>query len=149
MTIIALNPLMAGSHSMKQTAPHLIIAVFAATALVMIGCSDKNPIAPFQPEVINNADAFQFQITKARNVSTTLNYSWTNSGTRATINHSTALTAGSAVVTVYDANNQQVYTRGLLASGTEQSTVGVTGAWRIKIVFADFDGAANFRVEKL
>jgi hypothetical protein len=135
---------------MRTTVPSFLVAALAAAALFAAGCSsDKNPIAPFQPEVINNADAFQFQITHARNVSTTVSYTWTNTGTQATVNHSTALTAGSATVTVYDANNQQVYTHGLLASGTEQSAVGVAGSWRIRIVFGDFDGTANFRVEKL
>ena len=128
-----------------------ILAVVTALAAIatLSGCSDKNPIAPFQPEVINNADAFQFQITAARNVTTTLNYSWVNSGTRATINHSTARRQGTATVTVFDANDLQVYTHSLVASGTEQSAVGVAGTWRIKIVFGDFDGTANFRVEKL
>ena len=128
-----------------------ILAVLTALVAVTVlsGCSDKNPIAPFQPEVINNADAFQFQITAARNVTTTLNYSWVNSGTRATINHATARRQGTATVTIFDANDQQVYTHGLVASATEQSAVGVAGTWRIRIVFGDFDGTANCRVEKL
>ncbi|MEW5796943.1 MAG: hypothetical protein AB1772_11360 [Candidatus Zixiibacteriota bacterium] len=135
---------------MKSATLSMIIAAVTAAALIITGCSDKkNPISAFQPEVINNADAFQFQITNARNVSTTVNYSWVNSGTRATVNHSTSRTQGSATVTLFDANNQQVYTQGLLASGTEQSSVGVAGTWRIRIVFTDFDGTANFRVEKL
>jgi len=131
---------------MNTTSSVLLAMVVLVT---MSGCSDKNPIAPFQPEVINNADAFQFQITAARDVTTTLNYSWVNSGTRATINHATARQQGTATVTVFDANNQQVYTHSLVASATEQSTVGVAGTWRIRIVFGDFDGSANFRVEKL
>ena len=130
---------------------------FACTAIMtvlvlgaaLIGCSDDNPIAPFQPEVINNADAFQFQITAARDVTTTLNYSWVNSGTRATINHATARQRGTATVTLFDANGLQVYSHSLVASATEQSSVGVAGTWRIRIVFSDFDGTANFRVEKL
>jgi len=125
----------------------VVMALVAVT--VLSGCSDKNPIASFQPEVINNADAFQFQITGARNVTTTLDYSWVNSGTRATINHATARRQGSSTVTVFDANNQQVYTHSLVASATEQSAVGVAGTWRIRVVFGDFDGTANFRVEKL
>ncbi len=127
-----------------------IIASALIAIFVLGGCSDKtNPIASYQPEVVNHADAFQFQITHAKNVSTTLNYSWVNSGTRGTINHATALTGGTAVVTIFDANNQQVYTSSLKASGTEQSAFGVAGTWKIRIIFSDFDGTANFRVEKL
>ena len=135
---------------MRTALPSFLVTALAAATFLVAGCSnDKNPIAPFQPEVINNADAFQFQITSAKDVTTTVSYSWSNTGTQATINHSTAMTDGSAVVTVYDADNQQVYTHGLLASGTEQSTAGVAGTWSIKIVFSRFDGTANFRVEKL
>lgn len=135
---------------MRTSLSSSLVAVLAAAALFVAGCSDdKNPLGPFQPEVINNADAFQFQITKAKNVTTTVSYSWSNTGTQATINHSTTMTDGSAVVTVYDADNQQVYTHGLLASGTVQSATGVAGVWRIRIVFSGFDGTANFRVEKL
>ena len=76
-----------------------LVVIFTGAVLAITSCSDKkNPIAAFQPEVINNADAFQFQVTNASNVSTTLNYSWANTGTSASVNHSTARTQGSAVV---------------------------------------------------
>jgi hypothetical protein len=134
---------------MKALASILGAVTALAAVMALSGCSDKNPIAPFQPEVINNADAFQFQITAARDVTTTLNYSWVNSGTRATINHATATRKGTATVTIFDANDQQVYAHSLVASATDQSAVGVAGTWRIRILFNDFDGTANFRVEKL
>ena len=127
----------------------LLAVLFAA--LVLIGCSDekKNPISAFQPEIVNNADAFQFQITDASNVTTTVTYPWTNTGTQATINHSTVTTVGSATVYVLDADTTEVYTAGLSASLNEASSVGTAGNWTIRVVFVDFTGAANFRVEKL
>jgi hypothetical protein len=135
---------------MRTTTRPLIVAALAATALIAAGCSNNgNPIASFQPEVINNADAFQFQITHASNVSTTLNYSWANSGARATINNSTSLTGGSANLTLLDATGQQVYAGPLLASGTNQSAVGAPGVWTVQISFSHYDGSANFRVQKL
>ena len=122
-----------------------IMIVFLST-----GCSnDKNPIAPFEPEVINNADAFQFQITDAKNVTTTLTYPWSNTGAQATIDHSTALTSGIASVTIFDADSSQVYTSGLLASANESSTSGTIGTWYVKVTFNNFSGTVNFRVEKL
>lgn len=135
---------------MKSTATLLMSLAVLAAAVGIAGCTNNsNPIAPFQPEVINNADAFQFQITHAKTVTTTLTYSWVNNGTRATINHSTSMTSGSASVTLFDAAAQQVYTSPLLASGTQQSAVGVAGTWTVRIVFSYFTGSANFRVEKL
>ena len=135
---------------MKSATTLLMSLVVLGAVVGLGGCSNNsNPIAPFQPEVINHADAFQFQITHAKNVTTALNYSWVNSGTRATINHSTSTTSGTASVTLFDAAAQQVYTSPLLASGTQQSAVGVSGTWTVRIVFNNYSGSANFRVEKL
>ena len=108
-----------------------------------------NGLQYFQPEVINNADAFQFQITDGVNVTAVVSYPWTNTGTQATINHSTATTGGSATVTLFDADSIQVYTSGLVASATDQSSAGTTGTWYVQVVLTNFDGTANFRVEKL
>lgn len=130
----------------------LITMGIAVLMIALAGCGSdnkNNPIAAFQPEVINNADAFQFQITDATNVTTTLTYSWTNTGTGATVNHSTATTAGTAAITIFDADSTQVYSSGLLASGTEATATGTTGTWTIQVAFADFDGTVNFRVEKM
>ncbi len=122
----------------------------ALAVVLFSGCSDNNnPISAFEHEVINNADAFQFQITDAANVTTTLSYSWTNTGTRASIDHSTALTDGSATVTILDNDDTQVYTSGLVASATDASDVGVPGTWTVTVVLTDFSGTANFRAEKL
>ena len=127
-------------------------SLFLAVILLALGCSNdqkSNPISSFEPEVINSADAFQFQITDAADVSTTLIYQWENSGAQATIDHSTALTAGSATVEIMDADSNQVYNSGLLASGTDESLSGTSGIWFIKVIFADFDGTVNFTIEKL
>lgn len=119
-------------------------------ALMLAGCTDSNnPVSAFEPEIINNADAFQFQITDASNVTTTLNYEWINSLTQATIDHSTAITKGTATVEIFDADSTQVYTSPLLASGVEETLAGTSGAWFIKVTFADFSGTVNFRIEKL
>ena len=127
-------------------------SLFLAVILLALGCSNdqkSNPISSFEPEVINSADAFQFQITDAADVSTTLIYQWVNSGAQATIDHSTALTAGSATVEIMDADTTQVYTSGLLSSGTEESVTGTTGTWFVKVTFVDFNGTVNFTIEKL
>lgn len=129
----------------------LIVPSILSVCLLMVGCSsDKaNPLSAFQPEIINNADAFQFQITDATNVTTTVTYPWENTGTQATINHSTVTTSGSATVFLLDADTTQVYSASLSASLNEASSVGTTGTWIVRVVFVNFTGTTNFRVEKL
>jgi len=127
----------------------ILILALGLTVLMTASCGKDNPIAPFEPEVVNTADAFQFQITAAQNVTTTLSYTWNNSGQQATINHSTATTSGTATVTLLDASSNQVYTSGLAASATEQSSTGTAGNWTVVVVFTSYDGTANFRIERL
>ena len=121
------------------------------SVILLIGCGGEksNPLSAFQPEIINTADAFQFQVTDASDVTTTVTYAWTNTGAQATVNHSTVTTAGSATVFILDADSTQVYTAGLAASLNESSAAGTAGVWTVRVVFVDFSGTANFRVEKL
>jgi hypothetical protein len=113
-------------------------------------CGKKsNPIAAFEPEVVNNTDAFQFQITDASHVNTTLSYSWENTGSQATVDHSTVVNEGSAVIVILDADGTQVYSSGLKASANESTSVGTQGTWSVGLTFSNYSGTANFRLEKL
>lgn len=118
-------------------------------AISACGGGSSNPIAPqFQPEVINNVDSFSFQVTGVQNASSTLNYSWQNSGTTATVNQSASISGGSATLVILDASGTQVYSRSLSLNGTFVSTAGTTGLWTIRVVFSGTDGTVNFRSDK-
>lgn len=127
------------------------VLLVLAAILMTAGCSNsgRNPLAAFEPEIITTADAFQFQVTDASSVSTTVSYSWENTGTRATVNHSTVTNRGSATVYVLDADSVQVYTAGLVSSLNETTLDGAAGTWTVRVVFADYSGTANFRVERI
>lgn len=47
---------------------------------------------------------FQFQATGVTNVTWTYTYTWSNSGTTASVNQSTTIAAGTATVAILDAN---------------------------------------------
>jgi len=135
------------SHRLPRAVP-----VLALSALALIGaaCSDSPaaPLAPFEPQINNIADNFEFQATGVTDVTWTFTYTWSNSGTAASINQSTTVAAGAAVVTVYDAVGTQVYSQSLSANGTFPTTAGVAGNWTIKVVFTTYDGTVNFRAQK-
>jgi len=125
-----------------------------AFVLSIIGCGSNTStptqaFSNFNPEIVNSTDAFQFQITGAENVTTTVSYLWENTGTQATVNHSTATDSGTAVITVLSADSSQVYSSGLVASTTEPTSVGTAGFWIIRLTFDHYYGTANFRLEKL
>lgn len=126
------------------------VLIIALLGLLIVGCGDdENPIAAFEPEVINTADAFQFQITNATDLTTTLSYTWTNSVQQATVNHATSTTAGSASMIILDGDNNEVYSSNLVASMTDATTTGTSGQWTVQVTFTGFAGSANFRIEPL
>lgn len=137
---------------MKGLKIALVIALVAAAAALAVGCGSSNPAAPlsaFQPQIANSPDNFQFQATAVKNVSAVVQYTWSNSGTQATINHSSVVDSGTAVVQLLDANGTEVYNNALLASGTPATTAGTAGNWTIKLTLSHVYGTLNFRAQKL
>lgn len=126
----------------RNPLPLVLLLVLALGA-----CSD-DPLAPFQPEISNVPDTFQLQATGVTNRTTTLNYSWTNSGTQGTVNHSTTTTAGSARVIIKDGAGVIVYNAVLVPSLNENTVVGTSGTWTVQLVLDDYSGTLNFRVQK-
>ena len=113
----------------------------------LVACGD--PLAPFQPEVTSAPDNFQAQATGVSNVSATRTYTWSNTGTRATVNHSTTTSAGATRLIIRDAAGTVVYDHALSPSLNEPTAVGAVGAWTIELRLTDYTGTVNFRAEKL
>ena len=129
----------------------LKVAVFPLVilcALILNQCSD-NTLAPFQPEVTSVKDNFQLQATGVKNRTATLTYQWENTGTRATVNHSTTTTHGTARVIIRDVGGSTVYDKILVPSLTDTTTVGSSGIWTILLELNQYSGTLNFRVQKL
>ena len=132
------------SHHFFGAAASLVLA-----AILIAGCSkDNKSLSPFQPEISNVQDNFQFQATGVTNVSTTVEYAWLNTGTSANINQACSIISGSALLSILDANGTEVYTRSLADNGTFPSIQGVTGMWTIRVDLYNIHGNLNFRVQK-
>jgi hypothetical protein len=126
------------------------VVSLALFALLAAACdSPTGPLGPFQPQINNAADNFQLQATNVTALSTTLSYNWQNTGTRATINHSTTTTAGTAHLTVRDNIGTVVYDKDLVPSLNEPTATGVAGVWTIQLTLANYSGTLNFRAQKL
>ena len=126
-----------------------LAALVVLVAVSACGSDRSNPLSPaVQPEIINNADAFSFQVTGVQNASTTLTYSWQNTGTLATVNQSASISSGSATLVIRDATGAQVYSRSLSDNGTFSSSAGTAGTWTIRVVFSGTSGTINFRSDK-
>lgn len=128
---------------------HAAAAVLLPAAVgLFAACSSSTSLASFQPQINNVADNFQFQATGVKNVTSTFTYTWSNTGDSATVNQATTVTGGSATLTISDNNGTQVYSQSLSANGTFGMTKGLHGSWTIKVVFTNYSGTVNFRVQK-
>ena len=96
----------------------------------------------------NAADDFQWQVSNLDGVDQTLRYTWSNTGDSASVNQATALSGGTATITIRDAAGTQVYTRTLTDNGTYPTSLGTTGAWQITVRLSNARGTINFRVQK-
>lgn len=132
---------------------HRLIAAIRAFIVVGAGlaaaCSSSTgPLAPYQPQIANVPDNFQFQATGVANVTWTYTYTWSNSGDSATVNQATTVSGGSAVLTISDNSGTQLYSQPLTGNGTFGMTKGLHGSWTIKVAFTNYSGTVNFRVQK-
>lgn len=123
--------------------------LFALVVAGSLGACGSDSLSPFQPEISNPADKFQLQATLVTNVTTTVTNSWVNSGTRATINHSTTTAAGATNLVIKDAAGVTVYSKALSPSLNEPTTVGQAGTWTIQLTLTNYTGTLNFRAQKL
>lgn len=136
---------------MASKRTNVFVALILTAVAAISGCGGGgNALAPqFQPQVANLPDNFQFQATGVTNVTQTLQYTWSDSGLLASINHSSTVTAGTATLTIKDAAGTQVYSGALVSTGTVQtSPSGVSGNWTIIITLNNVSGTLNFRVQK-
>jgi hypothetical protein len=90
---------------------------------------------------------FQFQATGVQHVTATVDYLWLNTGTKAKVNQSCAITGGSAEVVLYDSANAEVYRRNLAANGDSTSAAGIPGNWTVRVILNDLSGTLNFRAQ--
>ena len=124
----------------------MLPAMLALASLV--ACGGDTVLGPDnQLQVGNAADNFQWQASNLSGVTQTLNYTWSNSGTVAHVDHSSSITGGTATLTIKDAASAQVYT-GSLAGASADTGAGTAGNWTIEVRLSGVTGTLNFRVQK-
>lgn len=124
------------------------IVALCAASLILAACNDDESLNPNDPQVIIAVDNFRFQASNMDDTTATFNYTWDNSGTQATVNQTSTMSAGSATLTVFDAETTQVYTRSLTENGDFVTGAGLPGVWTIRVMFVNLTGGVSFRLRK-
>jgi hypothetical protein len=133
--------------SVRRSSRRILVS---SLAIATLGACGGQSLRPFQPQFSSSTDNFQLQATSITDMTTTVTYTWVNTGTRATLNHSTTTTAGSTLVVIKDAAGDVVLTRPLRPRLlNEPSIVGQAGSWTIQLTLLRYSGTLNFRVQKL
>jgi hypothetical protein len=116
--------------------------------LVASGCGDSPTSPGIQPEIFNQADSFEYQVSDILNYSGTATYTWQNTGSAANLNLSTVGESGIATLTVQDAAGTQLFSEALDDRGTVVTGAGMAGEWTLRVDYTSFSGTVNFRAEK-
>ena len=119
----------------------------ALAIALMVGCS--SPTDPgIQPQVNNAPDNFQYQVSNVKNFTGTKVYTWQVTGTKASVNQATTVTAGTITLVIRDAAGAEVYNQSLAVNGTLDTVAGTMGTWTIRVQYTNATGTVNFRVQK-
>ena len=127
--------------------PRALVTALLLPLSLLSACD--SPLDPFEPEINATQDNFQLQATGVTGVTSTLSWNWTNTGTRASIDHSTVTTAGNARVVIRDGAGVVVYDHALAPSLNEPTEAGTAGSWNIQLRMDRYSGTLNFRAQKL
>ncbi len=125
-------------------------ALMVGALLILSACGSDptDPLADFEPQVNNATDSFELQATDVTEVGTVLQYAWENTGSLASVDHSTTTANGAAGLVIRDAAGTIVYDQGLVPSLNEDTAPGSAGTWTISLALSDYTGTLNFRVQK-
>jgi len=104
-------------------------------------------VAPYVPVVTNEVDNFEHQVP-LNGVTTTSRYTWTNTGSAATVDLLSSVTAGTATLTIADADETVVFSHALDGSGAIGTGIGTAGDWMIIVTLTNVVGTVHFTVQK-
>jgi hypothetical protein len=126
-------------------AGHALAIGSVVLTLAFLDCADF--VAPYSPTITNEVDNFEYQVP-LNGVTTTARYVWTNTGNAANVNLSSAVTAGTATLTISDADAALIYAHALDASGASNTGSGTSGDWLIVVTLTNAVGTVHFTLQK-
>lgn len=121
----------------------MVLAVLGTTA-----CSDGPAATSSEVRVTNTTDLFQYSILAMTGRKDTQSYTWQNTGPRAQIDVTPAITSGGALLTVRDADGTVLYQEEVRDGIDSLTAAGTPGAWAVQVNFEDTYGSFSFTLTK-
>ena len=118
------------------------------SAICLAAACDTGPESPFNPVITNRADYFELQAAALPDVTTIVEYVWTNTGQLASVTQTSTVTGGTATLDLLDGAGDVVYSRSLSETGTFLTLQGTAGPWVIRLALTGVSGSLSFRAEK-
>lgn len=116
-------------------------------AICTMACAEESPAGlELDPAIVSQIDDFSFDLVGFADATETWHYTWTNTAPTATVDHASVLTAGSATLTIFDANADPVYSGPVANGDTVGTATGAAGAWIVRVVLTKAAGAVRFRL---
>lgn len=139
------------AHEDRFMRPHRALLYLTAQRVALIGVSALllacDPLAAFEPQIIDETELFALQAKDVTNITATAKFDWTTTQTQVTVHHATTTTsAGSASIRILDAAGTLVYSHALLPELSQPTTKGVPGSWTIEVTMTGFSGTVGFHI---
>jgi hypothetical protein len=97
-----------------------------------------------QQELVNEPDSLRFTAVDLRNVNDKEIFTWTNTGTRASVLHRTFIHHGYGILVIEDATGVQVDSTILQYELDTETREGTPGEWTVTLVLANARGRVDF-----
>lgn len=120
-----------------------IAAVVLTVSFTFVKCNEF--VEPYTPAVTDSLNYFEYA-APVTGVTTTSRYYWETTGTAATVNLMSTLTAGTATVSIADDDSARIFSHALDGSGPMDTGSGTAGFWRIIVELTNASGTLHFTV---
>ena len=115
--------------------------------LSSLSCNLTSFTGVYTPVITNDTDNYEFQVT-LKGITNREEDRWQNTGNAANVTLSSAVSGGTATVSIMDADGTVLYTHALDGSGLGGTGAGTSGLWTIVVVMTNTTGTLDFKVQK-
>ena len=116
--------------------------------VALAACESANPLDEAQINAIGFPDQFTFSVTALDEVTDGRRYLWTVTGPRITVDVTSGITSGSAVLQIRGGDAQVVYSEDIRDAIDTLTVPNVLGQWQIDVVLEKATGEFSFALAR-